>query len=218
MSSKIDYSELFGKLITNENVLDDTKASFLYYLFPSGMFIQALSLLESSQVFIYYYDNRVNKEKDIDTNMLINELYLDDNNEENGIMFKTLVQSEDNTSTILVDIDHWLCSCEEFCSQFNDVNNNKNNQEKNIKDIVLFETDDIERFSNDKFAQLDANSFSKQRYFKHSEVICPHLLAYSILLRSSPHTLRYFTTHRSTVLMLPANNMDEWLRLHVNII
>lgn len=54
----IEYSKLFAKLVnTNDDTkLDDTIASFLYYMFPRELFIRAISLLESSDMFIYILD------------------------------------------------------------------------------------------------------------------------------------------------------------------
>ena len=243
----INISELFEKLITfnkeeNKYVMDETISSFLYYLFPRDLFIRALSLLESNNMFIYVLEKGKGKEKENNTitddcniqNRLIENFYKDSLHEL-IFLFRLIVknqletqQNKSQESLIYVDILHWSCSCNEYCLEILKQIESKEEDDDDDDDIdiipndirnhLLIEIDDLEKFSKDKFCQLDLFSFSKQRYFKYNKVMCPHLLAYSILLISKESVLRFFIQQKKTVLLLPIDNINEWLRLHTNII
>lgn len=243
----INISELFEKLITfnkeeNKYVMDEIISSFLYYLFPRDLFIRALSLLESNNMFIYVLEKGKGKEKENNTitddcniqNRLIENFYKDSLHELN-FLFRLIVknqletqQNKSQESLIYVDILHWSCSCNEYCLEILKQIESKEEEDDDDDDIdiipndirnhLLIEIDDLEKFSKDKFCQLDSFSFSKQRYFKYNKVMCPHLLAYSILLISKESVLRFFIQQKKTVLLLPIDNINEWLRLHTNII
>ncbi|CCH59035.1 hypothetical protein TBLA_0B01910 [Henningerozyma blattae CBS 6284] len=209
--NKISYSELFSELVNDEGQLDDAKASFLYYMFPQEMFIRALSLLESGEIFIYIYPCSTSTDLESLVNTIVQTVYNDHND---GKLIKVVVQTNDDR-TIFTDIEHWFCSCQEYSEKFSQIITS--DPETPLQVLLLKEIDNVEDFSSDKFAQLEANSLSKQRYFNHSKVICPHLLACSILLKSSSRILHFFTVTKGSVLVFPINDIDEWLRLHVNI-
>lgn len=267
----LNISELFEKLIIfnkgiNKYVMDETISSFLYYLFPRDLFIRALSLLESNDMFIYVLkkdsrgenkaltctdnnNNNTNNDNDIQNKLIENfyrhSLY------ELSFLFRLIVKNQiefmhdnntnkksnsinnnsnnNNTqeSLIYVDILHWSCSCDEYSSELLKQMDYKENFEEdddvdivpsNIKDYLLIEIDDLEKFSTDRFCQLDSFSLSKQRYFKYNKVMCAHLLAYAILLTSNENVLKFFIQQERTVYLLSINNINEWLKLHINII
>lgn len=251
-NDSLNISELFEKLITfnedtNKYVMDETVSSFLYYLFPRDLFIRALSLLESNDMFIYVLEKGNGKEKDnitcTDDNDIQNkliEIFYQHSLHELGFLFRLIVKNpiesihynnnnNNNTqeSLIYVDILHWSCSCDEYSLELLKQIESKENLEEeddtdiipsDIRDHLLIEIDDLENFSRDKFCQLDSFSLSKQRYFKYNKVMCPHLLAYSILLISNENALKFFIQQERTVYLLSINNTNEWLKLHINII
>ncbi|EDO18677.1 hypothetical protein Kpol_1055p32 [Vanderwaltozyma polyspora DSM 70294] len=244
-NKSVIYSQFFSKLINDNNEMDDTMTSFLYYLFPRELFIRALSLLDSGDMFIYVLENgnissssmnlvptvcdsdesrspsssgnsnneASNESNTIDSNSIVEELYDIDTELQNRLIVKT---HEKDSPPIYVDLKTWFCSCDEFNSYFN--LELQKNQSIPIQDTLIRNIDDIQEFSEDKFAQIDAHSLSKQKYVCHEKLMCPHLLAYSILLASSTKTLRYFTLVNQTVLLIRISNMDEWLKLHINIV
>lgn len=236
--------------------MDDTMASFLYYLFPRELFIRALSLLESNDMFIYTFqpdsslplkessttktfddkdavtktssdltsssktdpDNERDsneaegkKEKEKEIEELVNDVY----NEEDQFLHRLIVKPENTHSPpISVDLLNWFCSC----SEFNELFHEELKKGEELSNCLIKEIDDMSEFSNDKFSQLDAHSLSRQKYFKFDKCLCHHLLAYSIILRSSPDILRYFTLKNCSVFHLRIDNLDEWLKLHINIV
>lgn len=270
-SDSINISELLGKLVKfdpNEDkyVMDETVSSFLYYMFPRDLFIRALSLLESHDMFIYVLESEsppiaehipTLRDDESSTSIIRQEsstgTITDNNNSTNKIdaplqtkliakfyqeslheldfLFKLIVKNqsenmnttnESSDSLIYVDILHWTCSCHEYTKGIADqieldhkVNPDSN---KPLKDFLLLEIDDIDEFSTDIFCQLDSYSLSKQRYFKYDNVMCPHLLAYAILLVSNKDVLTYFTQQEGYVFLLSINSINEWLKLHINII
>lgn len=270
-NDSINISELLGKLIKfdpNEDkyVMDETISSFLYYMFPRDLFIRALSLLESHDMFIYVLENEsppiagqiptlrddesstliIRQESststvtDIDSSRnktnaplqarLIAKFY-EESLYELDFLFKLIVKNQSENmdtanqspdSLIYVDILHWTCSCHEYTKGIaNQIElNHKISPDSNIplKDCLLSEIDDIDKFSADKFCQLDSYSLSKQRYFKYENVMCPHLLAYAILLVSNKDVLTYFTQQKEYVFLLSIDSINEWLKLHINII
>lgn len=139
-------------------------------------------------------------------------------NDDYQLMYRFLVKSSNNDKEppIYVDLNNWSCSCKEYCEQF--YNTIHADPERSVSELITTEIDDVDKFKDDRMGQLDAHSFSKQRYFKHDKVMCPHLLAYSILLRSSFDVLKYFVFIKSNVLIIRVNSIDEWLRLHINIV
>ncbi|QLQ82079.1 hypothetical protein HG537_0G03340 [Torulaspora globosa] len=233
----INYSRLFAQLIGKDGHMNDTIASFLYYLFPRELFVRALSLIESNDMFIYILDttrcdrNRSDTSTDadspskpsskrtdtvptqtstvIETHPLVGMAY------ENGPDYLHRLIVKHANQPIFVDLQNWFCSCDEYTQLFAQETTPHPND---CVSLLVSDIDDLQDFSDDKFAQLDAHSLCKQRYFRHDKLICAHLLAYSILLRSSKNILSYFTTTRQLVPMIKVNNMDEWLKLHINLV
>lgn len=228
--------------------MDDTIASFLYYLFPRELFVRALSLIESCDMFIYLLDtdrcekNRghtssVSTEADSpsksssegnsgshstfgqrsstnkkETDPLVSMAY------ESGpdYLHRLIVKPDtDGKAPIFVDLPNWFCSCDEYTELFAKETAARSDD---YVSLLVRDIDDMQDFSDDRFAQLDAHSLCRQRYFRHDKVMCAHLLAYSILLRSCKDVLRYFTTVRAQVPMISVSNMDEWLKLHINLV
>lgn len=249
IEQSINYSKLFAKLIGKNGRMDDTIASFLYYMFPKEMFVRALSLIESSDMFIYVFERQqlnsstmeATKSTSTDADksfgseakspqhsvkdeatmtnstqgLLVSSIY--DN--ESDILYRLIVKPEhEKEPSIYVDLSNWFCSCAEYTESFMEHVENHDSMEHSLADRLIKDTKDVQEFSDDRFAQLDAHSLSKQRYFQHSKVICPHLLAFSMLLRSSKRVLRYFAVEKGQVLLISINNMDEWLKLHINIV
>lgn len=254
----INYSKLFSQLIGKNGQMDNTIASFLYYMFPRELFVTALSLLESSNMFVYVLDVQTDKKSvtssisistDIDksfessvgetkrsatvvkgatpavisksdtetctTDLLINTIY----ENESELLYRLIVKSDnDQKPPICVDLHNWFCSCDDYTALFLEEISKNSLDKCDHSTSLIKEIDDLQDFSDDKFAQLDAHSLSKQRYMHHEKVMCAHLLAYSMLLRSSARTLRYFTADKAEVLLIPINSMDEWLKLHINIV
>ncbi|SMN21913.1 similar to Saccharomyces cerevisiae YDR078C SHU2 Protein involved in a Rad51p- [Maudiozyma saulgeensis] len=152
-----------------------------------------------------------------DMDKLLKDIYNDDDYQ---LLYRLIVKS-DNESPIYVDLKDWTCSCTEYCELFSKEIHSaeeSNTNNSTIQDIMINEIDDIEEFKEDRVGQLDAYSFSKQRYFKIDKIMCSHLLAYSILLRSSLKNLNYFVQKKSNVLLIRISNIDEWLKLHINIV
>ncbi|CAB4256577.1 similar to Saccharomyces cerevisiae YDR078C SHU2 Protein involved in a Rad51p- [Maudiozyma barnettii] len=151
-------------------------------------------------------------------NGLLKDIYNDDDYQ---LLYRLIVKS-DNEPPIYVDLKDWTCSCSEYCELFShEIFSNegeKKDVDSAIQDLLVTEIDDIEEFKDDRIGQLDAHSFSKQQYFKIDKIMCSHLLAYSILLRSSMDILKYFVQKKSNVLLFRITNIDEWLKLHINII
>lgn len=231
--------------------MDDTIASFLYYMFPKEMFVRALSLIESSNMFIYAFDiqevnsramepsdsastnpdesvrqnssestsfvpaNKPSSPHSATTHVLVAPIYENDSE----LLYRLIVKADSDTDpSVYVDLTNWFCSCEEFANGFLEHGLNGTSKEDDIAQRLTREVTELQDFSDDRFAQLDAHSLSKQRYFHHDKVMCPHLLAFSILLRSSPSVLQYFAVNKGQVLLIPITNMDEWLKLHINIV
>ncbi|CAI4037963.1 hypothetical protein SMKI_04G3000 [Saccharomyces mikatae IFO 1815] len=217
----IEYSKLFAKLVnpSDDTKLDDTIASFLYYMFPRELFIRAISLLESSDMFIYILDKVYEKEGNVAASLidvLVDEFYTDSSS--SPLEYRLIVKdTNDGAPPILVDIVQWFCSCEEYCEHFHGALE-KTDQKEELHDALVNEIDDHLQFSNDRFAQLDPHSLSKQWYFKFDKICCSHLLAFSILLRSSANVLKFFTVSSSKVFVISIDNIDEWLNLHINIV
>ncbi|CCF57246.1 hypothetical protein KAFR_0C02530 [Kazachstania africana CBS 2517] len=251
-TKSINFSKLFSKLLKEHNEIDDTVSSFLYYMFPRDLFIRALSLIESNNMFIYalaaeccqvsaltttFHDTPVSSTisksvtseiTEIDVNIpqmsspisQVNKLIEKFMQDDIDLSYRLIVRPENTQSSPLyVDLDNWTCSCTEFSELFQkELETSRNSANTDLKDLLIREIDDMNDFSEDKFAQLDSHSLSKQRYFKWERITCCHLLAYSIVLKSSPKLLRYFIVEKTNVLLIPINNIDEWLKLHINIV
>ena len=161
---------------------------------------------------------------------LLYKLYYDSEQ----LLCRFIVRSQDGSTSneanerpILVDLENWMCSCDEFSTEFqrevvahrDPEGEDSHTPPKRLRDIFISENDDIQELSDDRFAQLNAHSLSKQRYFRHDRVMCPHLLAFSIILRSSSYAiLKHFVLERSSVFLIQVNSIDEWLKLHINIV
>ncbi|KAG0667103.1 suppressor of hydroxyurea sensitivity [Maudiozyma exigua] len=145
-------------------------------------------------------------------NDTLRSIYKDDDFK---LLYRLIVKSND-TTPIYVYLKNWTCSCNEYCELFHD--SISSNRTESIQNKLITEIDDIDEFKDDHFAQLDIHSFSRQYYFQFDKVMCPHLLAYSILLRSSLTVLEHFVIRKSNVLLIRINNIDEWLKLHINIV
>ncbi|CCK69936.1 Shu2p KNAG_0D01850 [Huiozyma naganishii CBS 8797] len=192
--------------------LDGNVASFLYYLFPRELFVRALSLLESNDMFIYCYDSAEATSETL-LSKFINTDFLD-----LDIMYRLIVKSGENDSDVPISVDlaQWFCSCDDFSKLFTDVGNE--NPEGSIQDVLLKEIDDFDQFSDDKFAQFDSHSLNTQRYLQFEKVMCPHLLAFAILLLADGKNLRHFAALKRSVVLIPVGSIDEWLKLHINIV
>lgn len=230
-NESLNISHLFGQLIkldkeSGKYVMDGSISSFLYFTFPRDLFIRALSLLESHEMFIYVLEKELSETSDDGTqNILIEKLYEMSLHELN-FLFRLIVKNQNEgkdsigngRSLIYVDILHWTCSCPEFSEEILKQTNIHNKNIISLKDLLLLEVDDVEAFSNDRFCQLDSYSLSKQRYLRHDKVMCPHLLAYAILLVSNKNVLKYFIQQERNVFLMSIQSINEWLNLHINII
>lgn len=148
-------------------------------------------------------------------NDTLRSLYDEDDDNDYKQLYRLIVKSDD-TTPIYVDLKNWTCSCDEYCELFH--NSINSNSTEPIRNQLINEIDDIEEFKDDHFAQMNIHSFSRQYYFQFDKVMCPHLLAYSILLKSNLSVLQHFVIHKSNVLLIRINNIDEWLKLHINIV
>ncbi|KAL3233692.1 Suppressor of hydroxyurea sensitivity protein 2 [Nakaseomyces bracarensis] len=228
----LNYSELFGKIVSNGE-LDGAITSFLYYMFPKELFIRALSLLESSDMFIYVYDGATDTtdsahEKDTtvtsfqepqqqhfsqDT-MVLNK-YLPLLYDDGDLQYRLIVRSDNVHETpIYVDIENWICSC----SEFSEIMASSVNAGCDLKSEFLSVLEDLNEFSEDKFGQIDAHSLSMQKYVNHKKLLCTHLLAYSIVLKSNERVLKYYVKETRNVILIPISSIDEWLKLHINVL
>ncbi|SCV03936.1 LAMI_0H12134g1_1 [Lachancea mirantina] len=240
----INFSQLLSGIIeTNEGVdqLNEVVVSFLYHLFPKELFVRALSLLESSNMFIYVLENKTCDEhgsKQVDNtngsrvsaSLLISEANLVPSGNDSSrteqrhlwellyeteqLQHKLIVENEDSVggTPVVTDLDRWFCSCSEYITLFGD-ELQQDDDERPLACKLVQEIDKTEG-AHDKFARIK----QQQRYFRHDKIMCPHLLAFSILLQTEPKTLRYFTGTRQTVYLIRVQNIDEWLRLHLNIV
>lgn len=262
--NRINYSELFRKLLKQDGEMDDTMSSFLYYLFPRDLFIRALSLIDSNNMFIYILDRNCEENlakaehfktiADESSNLTegdeagerVSEAAVSDEasagndanassispkilsekldamirqfcSDEFSQMYRLIVKTDTvEEPPVYVDIEKWSCSCDEF----NDVMLAEINKEPDtdIQSYLIKEIDDLTEFNEDKYGQLDAYSLSKQKYFRTDKVMCAHLLAFSIVTSMDEINLRQFVMEKSKVYMIPINNIDEWLKLHINIV
>ncbi|CEP63053.1 Shu2p LALA0_S07e01354g [Lachancea lanzarotensis] len=303
----VDYSQLLSHLLTEEGDLNDGVVSFLYHLFPGDLFVRAMSLLDSRDMFIYLFDDSRNAckhsestetepdrdfvassspsrgsenklvkksleqdqknhipettktraqqatgERKLDTDRDLNgvantgisrETSQKKCNVSSGIQGKNMVdalydddpaqrivnrlvikQNNDQTPPVCVDLNRWFCSCEEFNTQFlqniiKPTNTDPPDQttlySRAVQDL---NTDHVPQRS-DRFAQLPHNPADHvQHYFRHEMAMCPHLLAFAILLQTSARVLSYFTDTNMTVYLITVHNLDEWLNLHLNVV
>lgn len=211
----INHSKLFSQLVNNDGQMNDIIASFLYYMFPRELFIRALSLIDSCNMFIYVLiPSKVDEEtnqplRSLQISDLVNSIYDDSE------LYRLIVKPSDEDVPIYVDLNNWMCSCQEYTDlMLEEVNSTKDG---NLATSLLNDIDDSQKFQEDRFSQLDAHSLSMQRYVSQDKINCPHLLAYSILLRSSTRTLSHFI-EKGQVLLIQIDNMDEWLKLHINVV
>lgn len=211
----INHSKLFNQLINKNGQMNDAVASFLYYMFPRELFIRALSLIESSNMFIYVLVPTVAKDdnneplKFLEVSDLVTSIY------EDSELHRLIVKTNDENVPIYVDLNNWMCSCQEYTDLM--LNQLNHTGTESLSSSLLKDIDDSQKFQEDKFAQLDAHSLSMQRYVHSEKLNCPHLLAYSILLRSSTRILLHFI-EAGQILLIQINNMDEWLKLHINVV
>lgn len=246
-ASVINYSEIFSTLVKDDGV-DDMVASFLYYMFPRELFIRGLSLLESSDMFIYVFDamkgesseSEVSTDVDTSVNLsskeniaasttetqinakdnsvdvtknYLNKLYEDDDLLQYRLIVKS--SSSDGIETpVYVDLHNWLCSCEEYTEIMRECLM----ADKDLVQEFVQLIDDFSCFRDDTFGQIEAHSLSLQKYVNTKKLLCPHLLAYSIILLSSPKVLRYYTVEKPGVIVIPITSIDEWLKLHINVL
>lgn len=188
---------------------------FLHHLFPSDLTVKAISILESSLMFIYLWKT--------DVSAAIEKFYADPMiHWDENFQFRLIVKEDDGP--IYVDIQNWNCSCNDYCKQMLKVIHENDStlsaidhKKSDIKDILTYEIDDVDKFSNDSFAQLNGFSLSKQRYFRVEKCFCSHLLAFALVLFSRKQILQ-MCEKDSKVIMLNITDKDEWLRLHINIL
>ncbi|SCU99755.1 LANO_0F03488g1_1 [Lachancea nothofagi CBS 11611] len=250
----VDYSQLLSQLLNDQFELNDTVISFLYHLFPGELFVKAMSLLDSNDMFIYVFDKAhaqcehsestetepdgsgkearepQDAEADADANNFTNSFSSShtDNTDLVSLLYKApetvlyrLVVKPETAQgpPICVDLDHWFCSCEEYGSQFqqNFIRDTSENREPSIYSRAVTELNASASSNSDRFAQLPLQH-NVQRYFRHELVLCPHLLAFAILLQTSSQVLTYFTQKNATVYLITVQHLDEWLKLHLNMI
>ncbi|SCU78246.1 LADA_0A04654g1_1 [Lachancea dasiensis] len=258
----IDYSQLLSQLLDEKGELNDTITSFLYHLFPEELFVRAMSLLDSNDMFIYVYDKLQTESKHIKSistepdepearealsgtsNEMLKTSEAAESRPDAGANSKDIahllyegreaplnrliVKPETPESPpICVDLDHWFCSCEEYNCQFR--SNLLNVPEQPAGPVDLEESSLYSRAivehelksqapHSDRFAQVKSLHLQFQRYFRHELAMCPHLLAFAILLQTSSAILMYFTHTNATVYLITVQNLDEWLKLHLNVI
>lgn len=206
----INHSQLFSQLFMDNGEMNDIIASFLYYMFPRELFVRALSLIESSNMFIYVLaPTQTDSQEPFGTKELVQSIY------EDSVLYRLIVKPSDENKPIYVDLNNWLCSCQEYTDLM--LEQLTSSPDQSLASSLLRDIDEPQDFLDSRFAQLDAHSLSKQRYFRHEKISCPHLLAYSILLRSSPKILKCFI-EKHQILLLQIPNMDEWLKLHINVV
>ncbi|SCU83714.1 LAME_0C06260g1_1 [Lachancea meyersii CBS 8951] len=308
----VDYSQLLAHLLTEQGELNDGVVSFLYHLFPGELFVRAMSLLDSRDMFIYMFERphtscrhsestvtepdqttemitvhskrgqapkkRPNESsEDLNSKVMIShsqtttaqareaeeELYRD--KKDNSITPKTtnllcdqsnaaisaqqepatsrkrdpikalydipqtvvsrLVVKQDTPQSlpICVDLDRWFCSCDEYNAQF--LENILQNADPDAQEHIPLYSRAIQELNptttplrSDRFARLPTLNNKFQRYFRHELAMCPHLLAFAILLQTSPRTLAYFTQINASVYLITVQNLDEWLNLHLNVV
>lgn len=247
----IDYSQLLARLIQEEDdtlKLNDTILSFLYHMFPRELFVRAISLLESMDMFIYVLDEQnakqcnkqevttsVSTEDDASTEEkqklspgplthqeigsnnldgLIDSMY----NKEQTSLYRLIVKQEDLSSPpIYVDLGHWFCSCKEFTCLFQEELYKQDSCDSTLAEVLSFEIDTMDEPTEDTFSRLPSEDCCV-RFFRHDQLMCPHLLAFGILLQTDVKILRYFTQIKSQVILLSVQNIDEWLKLQLNIV
>lgn len=182
---------------------------FLHHYFPNDSIIKAISMLDSSVMFIYIWQ--------MDINLAIDAFYSDPMiHWDDNFQFRCIVKED--SGPIYVDIQNWNCSCLEYCKQMmNAISHDDGVKNDDTKEILTYEIDDVDKFSSDSFGQLNGYSLSKQRYFKTDKCFCSHLLAFTLVLLSRKEVLE-MCERDSKVIMLNITDKDEWLRLHINIL
>ncbi|CUS21237.1 LAQU0S02e09164g1_1 [Lachancea quebecensis] len=242
----IDYSQLLSQLLDKDGELNETTVSFLYHLFPSDFFVRAMSLIDSNNMFIYVFERDetsaalttsiCTEPDDVETatetsrgspspaavseqeqgnavrsSSLINTLY----EKPQSVLHRLIVKQEDPRSPpVCVDLHHWFCSCDEYNTLF---------KERMLIDeepsLYSKATTELRSGASvtDRFASMPQKGTSR-RYFRHDVIMCPHLLAFAILLQTTPELLTYFTDKAATVYLITIQNLDEWLKLHLNVV
>ncbi|CAR30337.1 Suppressor of hydroxyurea sensitivity protein 2 [Lachancea thermotolerans] len=242
----IDYSQLLAQLLDKDGELNETTVSFLYHLFPSDFFVRAMSLIDSNNMFIYVFERdetsaalttSVGTEPDevetttetlrtspsppvaseqelgnaVQSSALINTLY----EKPQSVLHRLIVKQEGPQSPpVCVDLRHWFCSCDEYNTLF---------EERMLTDeepsLYSKATTELRAGASitDSFASMPPKGASR-RYFRHDIIMCPHLLAFAILLQTTPELLTYFTHKAATVYLITIQNLDEWLKLHLNVV
>ncbi|SSD60630.1 uncharacterized protein SCODWIG_02391 [Saccharomycodes ludwigii] len=220
-----------NELKLNENIL-----GFCYNLFEPDLFIKAISILESNNLFIYILnlDNKndeeinksltlcnVNKEK-----VMFRIIIKEDSDDCNQNDSDGNLKNKKNTSIVFTDLPNWYCSCNEFNGKFQQKLNTVNLK----KDLVV-----IYNHHKDRLNEHGKDYFGKFQYSSHKDkytsglLMCPHLLASAMLLQNSDEkigdslleenrVLRYFTKIKQSCYIIQVTNIDEWLRLQCNII
>lgn len=242
----IDYSQLFSQLIDEEDEMNETVVSFLYHLFPNELFVRGISVLESGNMFIYVLEKdgkelHSNSSSSTDndapsvstaeaskpSSTSLNDIFQSSHTKEKSLVeklytephsltYRLIVKQEELKSPpIYVDLPHWFCSCDEFNELFK--REMLENEEPSLYSQAVFELIDESEHLEDKFGLLAPRS-GHQRFFRHELVMCPHLLAFGLILETRPAMLRYFIEKRSQVFLITIQNVDEWLKLHLNIV
>ncbi|KAL6945392.1 hypothetical protein ACO0QE_002844 [Hanseniaspora vineae] len=212
----INYTETLSQLVNEENELNQDILAFCFNLFDSETFIKALSILESGNLFIYVFSPLP------ETNEKQNKAFpvnLYENQNSNQYMKRTIIKENNEQDIVFVDLDIWYCSCEEFNRQYKETMDDlssllEKKQELNTSQSRTMYFSQPPEAPKDYFAKIPA---SKQ-YDSTCKIVCPHLLAASILLQSSATVFQHFLTKKETCYVIKVESMDEWLRLQCNIV
>lgn len=149
-----------------------------------------------------------------DVFMLFESIYQTDSNR----LTRIIVQQVEEASAqelICIDVDSWSCSCHEYAECLANPMNSTTNA-KSSNEYFTEKFDLLERFNEnveDKFAKIKPGV-----HVNVNRILCEHLLAASILLKTSTRVLAYFAMTKKTVSVLSVNNRDDWLKLHLNLL
>ncbi|AEY98960.1 FAGR140Cp [Eremothecium gossypii FDAG1] len=198
--TNFNYSKLLRNLVTEDNVLNEVVVSFLYQLFPRDLFVRAFSLLESADMFIYVW---MPTPKEADE--LLESLY-------NGTpLYRPIVRPRGpDDRPVCVDLDHWFCSCTEFAATCRPhlVGDTP------LSDALFRPTEAAD--PDDCFGMLAGPQHLRA---DPEKLMCEHLFAFAILLQTDLRVLRHFSTGPGAqVFVLGITSIDEWLKLHLNVV
>ncbi|AMD22225.1 HGL115Cp [Eremothecium sinecaudum] len=244
IEESLNYSKLLSSLINEDGTLNEVVTSFLYQLFPRDLFVRAFSLLESTDLLIYILDTEkklsekppggetqdTKDHKNVENDQkassasnsphhipeannldsLINACYEKDSTK----IFRLIVQqANQDIAPFYVDLEKWFCSCDEYAGLLCE----KLRSEKSLAEQLINHKGSIPSENQDDFAKIRLQSDSV--IARHDKIMCPHLLAFAILLQTSQSVLRYFTKGPTPgVFIFTVAEIDDWLKLHLNVV